>query len=377
MDKYLVLDINIFAIIILCFLLYYFKSSHKFSSLSDKMFILVIVSNIILLLSDIISTSLSGIEGDLVRFIVVTSKFLFFLSCILLCVGWLYYNIIRVNYLNKLKGILIKYIIPAPFVLFLMFMAATLNQNLVFGYTDLNQYYRGDYFHLSTFVGYIYIVASLIFIIIKRKHLNKGDFINLILLPSVAMVLGFLQSFIKFPMLFVWPALAIVLNGVGLNTLIIKSSTDYLTGLNNRSELDAYLYKSAIECINKNLSLSIMIMDIDSFKMINDTFGHVEGDNAIKVTSDIIKKSLKGKGLISRYGGDEFAVVISDCNKEDISMTANSIKLNLDEFNSKDILDYNISLSIGFDTFYGDQLLDISKMLKQVDKKMYQQKTLI
>lgn len=256
-------------------------------------------------------------------------------------------------------------------------MAVTMKHNFVFGYTDLNQYYRGDYFHLTTFIGYIYIVASLIFIIIKRKHLNKGDFVTLILLPCVAMVLGLLQSFIKFPMLFVWPALAIVLNGVGLNTLIIKSSTDYLTGLNNRSELDAYLDKTATECINKNLSLSIMIMDIDSFKNINDTFGHIEGDNAIKVTSDIIKKSLKGEGIISRYGGDEFAVVISNCNKENISITANNIKSNLDEFNSKDILEYNISLSIGFDTFKGNQLLDISNMLKQVDKKMYQQKTLI
>ena len=84
--------------------------------------------------------------------------------------------------------------------------------------------------------------------------------------------------------------------------------TDYLTGVNNRKRLDAYLNEK-VSLSAREKGFSAILIDIDNFKHINDTYGHNMGDEALESTANLLKTCLR-TGDFARYGGDEFCVVL-------------------------------------------------------------------
>ena len=95
-----------------------------------------------------------------------------------------------------------------------------------------------------------------------------------------------------------------------LETIRNESLTDALTGLGNRRYFDAALEKAVAECHAENAPLALLLADLDHFKSINDTYGHVVGDRVLRFVATTLKQSIKGKDVIARYGGEEFAVIL-------------------------------------------------------------------
>ena len=82
-----------------------------------------------------------------------------------------------------------------------------------------------------------------------------------------------------------------------------KATTDALTGLANRRAFEAILEKEAKQAASAGTPLCLLVIDIDHFKRINDTFGHLVGDKVLNITAAMIKGFLKGRNLAARYGG--------------------------------------------------------------------------
>ena len=89
-----------------------------------------------------------------------------------------------------------------------------------------------------------------------------------------------------------------------------ESLTDALTSLGNRKFFDAALERSVAECHADNEPLSLLLADVDHFKQINDTFGHVVGDRVLRFVASTLKDTITGKDIAARYGGKEFAVIM-------------------------------------------------------------------
>jgi diguanylate cyclase len=89
-----------------------------------------------------------------------------------------------------------------------------------------------------------------------------------------------------------------------------ESLTDALTGLGNRRYFDAALEKAVAECHAENAPLALLLADVDHFKSINDTYGHVVGDRVLRFVASTLKQSIKGKDVAARHGGEEFAVIL-------------------------------------------------------------------
>jgi diguanylate cyclase len=89
-----------------------------------------------------------------------------------------------------------------------------------------------------------------------------------------------------------------------------ESLTDPLTSLANRKYLDQSLSKHLAEAAVRNDALSLMMIDIDSFKSFNDSFGHLTGDQVLRLVAQCVKQNVKGQDIAARYGGEEFAVVL-------------------------------------------------------------------
>jgi diguanylate cyclase len=95
-----------------------------------------------------------------------------------------------------------------------------------------------------------------------------------------------------------------------LDTIRNESLTDALTALGNRKFFDAALAKAVEEAHAENTPLALLMADVDHFKGINDSFGHVVGDRVLRFIASKLKQSIKGTDVAARYGGEEFAVIL-------------------------------------------------------------------
>ena len=95
-----------------------------------------------------------------------------------------------------------------------------------------------------------------------------------------------------------------------LEAVRTESLTDPLTQLANRKFFDSALEKSIAEAVERNEALSLMLTDIDHFKTFNDNFGHLTGDQVLRLVAMSVKHNVKGKDTAARYGGEEFAVIL-------------------------------------------------------------------
>ena len=103
----------------------------------------------------------------------------------------------------------------------------------------------------------------------------------------------------------------IVERGV-LEILERRSVTDPLTGLFNRHHFEATLRREVARCVRSGARLSLLLMDVDRLKAVNDGWGHQAGDRVLRCAAAAIQKCLRGTDIAARYGGDEFVVILPD-----------------------------------------------------------------
>lgn len=104
------------------------------------------------------------------------------------------------------------------------------------------------------------------------------------------------------------------------------SVTDHLTGLYNHRYLRSRLEEELNRSSRGSLSLSIIFLDIDHFKIYNDLCGHLAGDAALRKTADILKAFVRDMDIVVRYGGEEFCIVLPDTSKDDAVVVAERIR---------------------------------------------------
>ena len=149
------------------------------------------------------------------------------------------------------------------------------------------------------------------------------------------------------------------------------ANIDPLTEVYNRRYFQFYLPKEIERTKRNGEKLSLLFIDIDHFKSINDTYGHVAGDKVLKQTAALLKTSSRSADLIFRYGGDEFIVLLPGTSAHDAELLEKRINSNLDS--CEKLQCFSISLSIGIHEAGGE---DYEDLLNFVDQKMYTRKNL-
>ncbi|MBR5692087.1 MAG: GGDEF domain-containing protein [Fibrobacter sp.] len=147
-------------------------------------------------------------------------------------------------------------------------------------------------------------------------------------------------------------------------------STDPLTSLNNRNQLRRYLL------LQRDAKDTYVIMvDVDHFKRINDTYGHIEGDKALILISRALKKScgrLKMSVFLCRYGGDEFLMIAQTQKPDDVLKIVRTC-LQEEIANRDDSQTYPIEVSLGYARWDGD-VANFKDCVACADQKMYEDK---
>ena len=151
--------------------------------------------------------------------------------------------------------------------------------------------------------------------------------------------------------------------------LIHMSTHDVMTGLYNRAYFDTELERVAK---GRKYPASIIMADLDGLKAVNDTDGHEAGDQLIRAAADILRNSFRGDDVVARIGGDEFAVIMTDCTVEGADAEVARIRCNQAAHNSSGKAAVSISLGAGT-ADCGEHLVDAFKI---ADERMYSNKAL-
>jgi diguanylate cyclase (GGDEF)-like protein len=145
------------------------------------------------------------------------------------------------------------------------------------------------------------------------------------------------------------------------------STHDHLTDCYNRSYLESQANEELDRSVRYNKSLSFLMLDIDFFKKINDTFGHIAGDEVLKKLAKTIRLNLRSSDVFARFGGEEFIVMIPETKIEEAVIVAEKIRLAIE--NTIYLVSEKVTVSIGVVEFKANECLD--DIYKRVDQQLY------
>ena len=218
----------------------------------------------------------------------------------------------------------------------------------VFEVTADNVLVLGPLFFVQELVCFGYVLGTGVYALrYASREKNRARRANAWVLASFAIlpVTGALivMRFTWLPA--IWPLTAISLVMVYLNLQSDQISTDALTGLNNRRQFDRHL-AACLESRGEE-PVHLLLMDVDAFKRINDTFGHAVGDTALEETANVLRQVCSSRDVfLARYGGDEFAV-ISALGGDAPERIKGEVQAAFVRFNASSGRPYRLSLSIG------------------------------
>lgn len=161
------------------------------------------------------------------------------------------------------------------------------------------------------------------------------------------------------------------LNGLRLNRLLKDlSQTDALSGLYNRRYMNKRFEEEIMKHQRYGTAFSVLLLDIDYFKKINDTFGHDKGDLVIKKISSLIQKNIRNTDICARWGGEEFLILASNSDLMGAVKLANNLKDLIE--NSDFEINNKVTVSIGVSSM--NKHLEEESLLKLVDNALYKAK---
>jgi diguanylate cyclase (GGDEF)-like protein len=150
------------------------------------------------------------------------------------------------------------------------------------------------------------------------------------------------------------------------------ASTDQLTGLYNRYKFTEVFISAYQTMVQRDNDLSLIIIDIDHFKKINDTYGHNVGDSVLVTVADILIDHLRNVDVICRWGGEEFAILLPTASVQNATTLAEKIRIAISQYNMGN--DFNVTASFGITKVnQGDKL---ESVIKRADDALYEAKNL-
>ena len=154
---------------------------------------------------------------------------------------------------------------------------------------------------------------------------------------------------------------------------LTQALKDPLTGVNNRASMDAYLKHQTLVCDRHKTPLSLIMLDIDLFKSINDTFGHVVGDVVLRAVANAIVTCTRDSDVVFRYGGEEFVIVLTNTEGAGAEFLAERIRQSIAVLDIDALAHHtSITVSAGVAEFRaGDTAL---ALLQRADELLYQAK---
>lgn len=238
----------------------------------------------------------------------------------------------------------------------------------LFTVSDANVYQRGT----GAVIGYISLMLYFAYSLFLEHRSQKQGF-DLHFFPVLYFVApclaGVIAQFCFYGITTSWISVATALVFVQMQTYAENLYKDELSGLFNRRYLDRMIKKrTSVD----NATLFGIMLDINGFKDINDSFGHNVGDTAIRVLGDVLFRSIPDGAMALRYAGDEFIVLLPDTTEDEAVSTMDAIRSALDLFNESGVEPFELHAAMGHARL--EPADSEEDFLRRMDRLMYAEK---
>lgn len=263
---------------------------------------------------------------------------------------------------NMAKGILVILLLN------LLLLVLNLWGKFYFYITPDNHFVHGSRYYIRLIISYFAPVTAFgdIFLAIKeRKSSTLVIAAFFVFFTGIGASVDLLTPEYT---VFVWPCFSASLLFAYFFIIKGDSLLDPLTGIGNRHSFNEFVKSISLS----RESYSMAFMDIDDFKGINDTHGHLAGDEALKYFAGVLKHSVRNTDFLARYGGDEF--IIATKNRDDLEKIMERINSLLREDNRRAGRLYKLKISCGFDSYPSGEHSSFEAFLSHIDSLMYKNK---
>jgi diguanylate cyclase (GGDEF)-like protein len=150
---------------------------------------------------------------------------------------------------------------------------------------------------------------------------------------------------------------------------------DSMTNLNNHQRFRELLQQEISRSHRYNHTLSVIFADIDHFKSVNDSYGHLAGDRVIKIVAGCLKKELRESDHLARYGGDEFAVILPETDKDDACLAAERLRKAIDSLRIAHEDGFiHVTMSFGIALLKPGEKISLDELISKADSALYNAK---
>ncbi|WP_026521127.1 GGDEF domain-containing protein [Butyrivibrio sp. VCB2001] len=332
-----------------------------------KLYTVIAILTMVACVVDFISFYVDGINKPGMRLVnILTNTFCFAANPLFVASWCLYEDLKLYRSMTRVKKIYTYAFIPA--VIMVLIAIVNMFVPIIFRIDEQNVYSRLPFSYVYYIVDIGYVLFSIFIYKGYERRYGKIRFFPLYLMIG-PIVLGCAIQVVIYGVSLMWISTAVGLTAIYMSIQNEFSYLDKLTGLYNRAYLDYLLETSTRE---KNNLGGIMI-DVDYFKQINDTYGHSYGDEALIDVARIITFGKPDKAVALRFAGDEFIILIKGVSEKQLQSIITSIRDELKLFNETEERRYKLSLSLG-GSIYEPAHDSIDNFLKRMDDAMYEEK---
>ena len=330
----------------------------------DKVLLGVIILVITACIADAITFSVDGYTGPGVKALAYVSNNILFLSNMAIGPLWVMLISLHINgTVSKFQRIFMLVVCGIIAVM----MTVNIFDPIVFDINERNVYTRGPLFMLKNLLEVILMADGVVIYLISRYKSGGVKFFPVLQFVCPIFICVCLQMF-YYGISTIWVGIAVGYTSLMLALQNENIFIDKLTGLYNRYYLD-----KVSEELKRKRKITMMMLDMNDFKSINDNFGHSQGDDALVSLASVLQKTIGVEGIVVRYAGDEFVIILNNGDEEAAEQCKQLIKKNLEEFNENHKKKYKLSASIGVGVFDLEKS-NVDKILKKIDKLMYDDK---
>ncbi len=334
--------------------------------LEFRLYSVITILAIIACVVDFIVFYTDGKSGTIPRIIQMVGNTYCFMANPIFISSWCLYEDLKLYHSKKrVKNIYTYAFIPA----IILAVIAIINNfiPIIYYIDETNTYHRLPLSYAYYVVDLCYVLFSIYILKKYEDKFGKVRFFPLFLMVG-PILLGCVLQAVFYGISLIWVSISVGLTAMYMSVQNEFSYLDRLTGLYNRAYLDYQL-----ESLPRNTTIGGIMIDVDYFKSINDTFGHSVGDEALIDVARVITFAKPDKAIGIRFAGDEFMVLLRGASEKDVNKIMKAIRDEVVMFNETEGRQYKLSLSLG-QSIYDPSRDSVDDFLKRMDDNMYEEK---
>ena len=317
--------------------------------------------------ADIYVFQCDGMPGPGYRAILMVGDTYLYMYNLIVGIGIIYLILLHIDRKTKGLHMILFWVLS---VVEMVLLIVNLFEPIVFEIDENNVYHRGDYYILFVVLGFVLVFYGYTYYMIAKlrnpslRYFPVMEFLAPVIVGNIVQMKIYGISLLPISFAVAFAAITIALQ----NECIY---IDKLTGVYNRYELDKILKRRHYR---RNEKLIAMMLDLNDFKSINDTYSHEEGDQALITFAKALMEAIGSEGLVIRFAGDEFIILIPVFKPVTIDDYKDRIHRKLDEYNESSGKPYKLSAAIG-GRIFDPHTESTSGIVNEIDSMMYKDKS--